>query len=230
MAYGIIYKYTNRVNGRVYIGQTRVPEKRKSSHDKAVGDSAFHTAIRYWGVDRFDYEVLQECASADELNRAETEQIKLHKSNEDEFGYNQTSGGAGDTVWTKEAKENASAAQTLVRSQRIRELADKCYTITDISSILCLTEHTIRRIAEETNIDILDSHWASLFRDAHTDYVREGFSWHPTDIVYELDTDLADVPAHKRKIVKAIKRGRFQHPDPLLVEEYSPKLEFFWQD
>ena len=59
---GIIYKYTNQVNNKVYIGQTINEYKRKYAHKHALNSwrSYFHNAIKKYGYDKFVYEILEE--------------------------------------------------------------------------------------------------------------------------------------------------------------------------
>lgn len=57
----IIYKYTNRTNGKVYVGKTIHPEYRKRRHryDALVGiETAFARAIRKHGIEALQYEIL----------------------------------------------------------------------------------------------------------------------------------------------------------------------------
>lgn len=77
-----IYKSTNTVNGKVYVGQTRYSlKKRRCSH---VSDAlcskklcrVFHAAIRKYGPDVFTWEVLQEVETANDANLAEIEWIR----------------------------------------------------------------------------------------------------------------------------------------------------------
>lgn len=75
---GIIYSYTNNINGKKYIGQTINPRQRKYQHkssafnenDKSY-DSILHRAFRKYGYDNFTYEVLTEANTIDELNKLE---------------------------------------------------------------------------------------------------------------------------------------------------------------
>jgi group I intron endonuclease len=90
----LIYKATNRLNGKVYVGQTKSTlPKRKSEHKSAArkSDYAFHRALRKYGFENFDWEVLTEVGDL-EVNQREQELIKLHGA----FGpngYNTTEGG-----------------------------------------------------------------------------------------------------------------------------------------
>lgn len=92
-----IYKITNQVNGKVYIGQSRNIEKRWNQHRTTAFNSNNHNynlplyrAIRKYGIENFIFEVLEEC-KIEELNEKEKYYIKLYNSYFE--GYNLTLGG-----------------------------------------------------------------------------------------------------------------------------------------
>ena len=91
---GVIYKYTNKINGKVYIGQTINEYRRIWNHRKACDDSLFHRAVRKYGFDSFEYTVLER-VDEDLLNEREVFWIEYYKSNDRKLGYNLTSGGEG---------------------------------------------------------------------------------------------------------------------------------------
>jgi group I intron endonuclease len=78
--FGIIYCYTNKLNGKKYIGQTIHPEQRKRNHIhealKKNSDYNFHCALRKYGIENFAYEVLLECESRTDMNEKELEFIR----------------------------------------------------------------------------------------------------------------------------------------------------------
>lgn len=100
---GIIYKYTNLINNKVYIGQTDRPAQRKAEHiyssKNRYKNSAFHSAIKKYGIENFSYEVIENIVSdsneylINKLNEREKFWIKEYKSQDREFGYNITEGG-----------------------------------------------------------------------------------------------------------------------------------------
>ncbi len=114
--YGIIYKVTNKVNGKIYIGQTvQSLSKRIESHiNKALSnedDFYFHRAIRKYGKNSFIWEIIIQCNSRGELNRIEIKMIKEY----DTFGngYNLNCGGEGNAGFkhTEEAKRKISESK-----------------------------------------------------------------------------------------------------------------------
>lgn len=95
MSYGIIYKVTNKLNGKSYIGQT-IEElyKRKQRHENSKGNYYFISAIRKYGKNNFEWGILEHCDSKEELDEMEFHYIKQYNSFGKE-GYNLTYGGEG---------------------------------------------------------------------------------------------------------------------------------------
>jgi group I intron endonuclease len=92
---GIVYKVTNLVNNKVYIGQTwRKLEQRISSHLKNNHCSYFHNALIKYGKDNFKWEIIFISNSQEELDKKEILLIKEHKSQNKKHGYNLRSGGS----------------------------------------------------------------------------------------------------------------------------------------
>lgn len=96
----LIYKITNIINNKCYIGQTiKQPEKRWKEHQQhAFGlhqndkNKVLYQAIRKYGLENFTFEVLQDnIQSYDELDKAEIYWINFYNSYLK--GYNATSGG-----------------------------------------------------------------------------------------------------------------------------------------
>lgn len=117
---GIIYKWTNTINGKVYIGQTVRPEIRYKRHldDAFKNDSQyhFHRALRKYGTDAFTYEVIETVPVA-ELDEKEVYWIAYYDSYRN--GYNSTEGGEGNRgkVWTEEEKKAHSIRMTEINRQ-----------------------------------------------------------------------------------------------------------------
>ena len=96
----IIYKATNKNNGKTYIGKTtKTLEKRKQQHiiESRGRKFHFHKAIQKWGESSFDWEVLFTAQDQKELNEKEIFFIKQYDTYKS--GYNQTKGGEGQLGW-----------------------------------------------------------------------------------------------------------------------------------
>lgn len=96
---GCVYRITNNVNRKTYIGMTsrgssdRWWEHRNSA--KTGSNYFIHQAIRKYGEDNFSFEIIAESDSIDELKRLEIDNIKTHRSHMTQNGYNKTWGGDG---------------------------------------------------------------------------------------------------------------------------------------
>ena len=94
---GCIYKITNLINNKIYIGQTsQTAAARWSSHKKNFkqlrDDMAIHKAMFKYGEDNFSFEIIEECENALLADR-ECYWIAHYNSYKD--GYNSTIGGEG---------------------------------------------------------------------------------------------------------------------------------------
>lgn len=95
----IIYKHTNKINGKSYIGQTKksMYERAGMNGEAYASCSEFYGAIREYGWDNFEHTVLQEnIATREEADTQERYWIKFY--NTFERGYNLTLGGRGNTT------------------------------------------------------------------------------------------------------------------------------------
>lgn len=85
----LVYKITNRINNKIYIGQTtETIEKRFKRHcGYQLQDNTYlHRAIKKYGADNFFIEQIDEANSQEELNEKEFYWIKYYQS--DKQGYN----------------------------------------------------------------------------------------------------------------------------------------------
>jgi len=109
----IIYKATNLINNKVYIGQTiNTLDRRKQSHFWSVSsgsDNYFHKALRKHGEESFRWQVICICPNMDSLNNQEEYYIAYYDTMTG--GYNLTSGGNG-YILPDEVKEKMSILQT----------------------------------------------------------------------------------------------------------------------
>lgn len=92
----IVYKATNKSNGKIYIGQTiKKLNKRISEHksDSKRRNDPFPRAIAKHGVNNFSWEVIEVCLSQIDLDTAESKWISYYNSQNRNIGYNVASGG-----------------------------------------------------------------------------------------------------------------------------------------
>lgn len=96
----IIYKATNIINKKCYIGQTvKTLEKRKADHLNTArrgGGFRFHNALRRYGETNFTWEVIDTTTSIEALNQRESYWINFYDSYNK--GYNATLGGENNPM------------------------------------------------------------------------------------------------------------------------------------
>ena len=93
--YGIIYKITNLVNNKVYIGQTvHTVKERYNGSIAYTKNIPLRNAIKKYGIENFKVtEPLSTAETKEELDEKEQIFIALYDSNNKEHGYNVLSGG-----------------------------------------------------------------------------------------------------------------------------------------
>ncbi len=92
-----IYKITNNINGKIYIGQsvsikTRWKDHRSRQKWDRQPESHLYNSFKTYGLTNFKFNILEKCEPY-ELNEREIFYINLYKSNKKEFGYNLNGGG-----------------------------------------------------------------------------------------------------------------------------------------
>jgi len=88
----IIYKTTNLINGKIYVGQDSKNNSRYLGSGKLL-----KLAIEKYGKENFKKEILEHCKTKEELDEKEKYWINLLKSTDGNIGYNITFG--GQTGW-----------------------------------------------------------------------------------------------------------------------------------
>ena len=94
----IVYKATNLVNNKIYIGiTTKALSVRIKGHinDSIKPKYFFQRAINKYGRENFNWEIIDQAETLEELRSKEIEYIKNYNSTDKNIGYNITNGGAG---------------------------------------------------------------------------------------------------------------------------------------
>lgn len=117
-----VYKLTNKINGKVYVGITVNLKERLKGHRHA--DTPIGRALRKYGVQAFDYEVLTQ-GSRDYASLKEIEFISVYRSDDRELGYNLTAGGENPPHYQGSAHPNFGkprAPETIAKIKAKRAL------------------------------------------------------------------------------------------------------------
>ncbi len=135
----IIYKITNRINGKVYIGQTTKSLRwRWQCHcSKSKGCPLLKRAILKHGRENFTVEQIDTACTREELDAKEIYWIKFYDSMNRDKGYNLTSGGESKKSYSEETRRRMSEShkgQTLSEETRIKmSCSRKGHIVSDIT-------------------------------------------------------------------------------------------------
>lgn len=155
-----IYKITNLINGKCYIGQTSNAKRRFTQHKnyaKEQEDSKLlYYAFRKYGIKNFSFEVIQ--SQIENYNERQIYWINYYNSYEN--GYNQTFGGENPPLHVKEDNPFATHTQQEVNK---------------VINMILNTNKTLKQIAEETGYD-----YSTISR------IQLGILWHDDNLSYPL--------------------------------------------
>lgn len=97
----IIYKTTNTMNGKIYIGQDKYNNPNYLGSGKIL-----QLAFQKYGIENFRKDIIEECESKEILNEREKFWIDYYNSTDRSIGYNISLGGnGGDTISNNSNKE-----------------------------------------------------------------------------------------------------------------------------
>lgn len=127
--YGVVYKITNLVNGKLYFGITRCTIQKRWREHKCNSSNGrkknfINKAISKYGYENFKIELFKTCYSSEQLYNSEIYFISKYKSNDNKFGYNNSIGGEKSTLGSKrslEARAKISAAQKGLKRMPCKE-------------------------------------------------------------------------------------------------------------
>lgn len=153
-----IYKFTCKINNKVYIGQSVNIENRFKSHlsnynNKNLKDynTKFYRALRKYGISNFSFEIIEEVKNKELLNSREIFWISYFDSFKN--GYNSTQGGG---AVTENCELHPNAKNSNKRILQLKELLLK----TEISQYELAKNFNITQ-SEVSNIN-QGKKWSSL--------------------------------------------------------------------
>jgi group I intron endonuclease len=227
---GFIYKITNIVSGKCYIGETREenPENRWKKHIQTInrnsGCPALKDAIKKYGIDKFKFEVLIICFDEDRFIY-EKEYIAKYKSQVPN-GYNILPGGEGGGFLGK--KHSPESIQKMVESlkrfrennpnhfETYREKHRESMSKVDISSILKNSEK-FKKAVEEGRIGGR-SHKDGNISDETKQKIRNGVLKYYDE---NKDTRKVNIEKHRDIMAKSVGRKIAQYSkDNQFIKEY----------
>lgn len=93
-----IYKITNKINNKTYIGQSQNIEQRKNQHYTQLKNNShtnnhLQSSFNYYGERVFTFEIIYKCKTYNSRQMDLLEQLYIHKYDSYRKGYNLTQGG-----------------------------------------------------------------------------------------------------------------------------------------
>ena len=163
-----IYKITKKSNGKSYIGQSNDIKRRINEH-QAKRDLAIDQAIQKYGINAFDYEVLEEC-SLEELDEKERYWIQYFNTYKG-FGYNCNEGG-GDS-------RGENNGRTKLTNQDVAYIRE-CYDLHKRRKEVY--EQFKDRISFDSFAAIWDGRtWKDIKQEVYTEENKDYYMYHATD-------------------------------------------------
>lgn len=106
----VIYKTTNLVNGKIYIGQDS-----KNNYNYFGSGDLIKKAIKKYGLVNFKKEILYECKTQKELNEMEQKHILEYNSTDKSIGYNICVGGTNGTMLNRKHSDETKKQMSMSR-------------------------------------------------------------------------------------------------------------------
>ena len=163
-----VYKITNLVNGKVYIGASKNIEKRWWGHKRCT-DSPIHSDLETYGLDNFKFEVLLECPE-DMLCQWERDMICLYDADDPEKGYNSPKDRPYSLKRNESLKGHKLSEETKRRiseSHKGKSSGYKGHKHTDEVKRKMSEAHKGHKLSEETKRRISEARKGKSFSEEH---------------------------------------------------------------
>lgn len=152
-----IYKTTNLVNNKIYIGQT--------IHDDPKylgGGRLIKMAIKKYGRENFLKEILETCSKRENLSEREIYWIKKFNSRDPKIGYNMAEGGSSFYV-TEESKKKVSES---LKGKYVGENAFRYgIRLTEEHKKIISESNSGKKLSDETRKKMSESNLGKKFSD-----------------------------------------------------------------
>lgn len=107
-----VYKITSKIDNRVYIGKSKLKRSRNRHRMKEhyAADSFIGRTIRKYGIENFDFSIIEFFLKEEEAYEAEVYWIYYYRSQNKKHGFNLTPGGLGVKEFSQETIEKLRKA------------------------------------------------------------------------------------------------------------------------
>lgn len=227
-----IYKFTNKINDKVYIGQAVNLRSRVKGHLNCVKKNhnyPIYNSMRKHNVENFELEILaQGNFSKTELDDLEVDFIRLYNSIDRLYGYNLTQGGEGTSGYkhTEQTKKKLSQAK-IGKNLGKKYSLEHCKKISDSLKGKPKSEThklnlTGKRHSEETKEKLSKIHKGKIISQEQKQKMREtkikNGTLHKTNYRHSEETKLK---------MKNINKGRVRSNEAKLKTSTTLKRNYF---
>lgn len=125
--YGYIYKTTNIINQKIYIGQHKASEFKGQSY---LGSGClFRQAVNKYGKQNFFVELIDTAESREELDKKEQYWISYYNSRDKEIGYNQAPGGSVGNTGCKQSEHQKMVVREYMQTHPRTDACKKAMSV-----------------------------------------------------------------------------------------------------
>lgn len=157
-----IYRITNNINGKVYIGQSVDCFRRLKFHKLHENQELLVNTFNKYGISNFSFDIIHALkeASTEELNDLETMYIEYYKSCDRSFGYNLRQQGGSHGKHAISTCEKISKALTGKKKSEDHVNKIRSYRASDETKeklrqkALNRSEETLRKMSESAKVKI----------------------------------------------------------------------------
>lgn len=200
---GYIYRILNKINGKSYIGQTVQLKTRWLGHVRSSrdGSSKIGEAIKKHGLENFEFVILEEVESQEDLDRLEKHYISFFETNMSSggHGYNLTDGGFSGVRGLKMSDETK-----VLMSEKKKELYSRSPEVIEKISA------TVKKLWQDENY--IKKNTACCPVDSET-LLREsaGLSWNDIAAKFEVSSSTVKKWFKSYDLKKEKKKEQRQH-------------------
>ena len=239
MAYGIIYRAHNTENDKNYIGQTikTLASRRQVHYSKYSNCPYFHAALEKYEKTSWDWTIIDEAATQEELDEKEKYWISFYESNQADKGYNLTEGGRGScgVVITEEhkrktresmlkaVKSNYSQPNTSIKPVKCIELGKNFISFSEAARETHTNINSIRRVIKGELKTAGRYHWVLLEGEERIQYLPNALYCVELDKIYDnVKQARIEDRFHEGNLGLAMKCGQPEEP------KHYAGYTFYW--
>jgi group I intron endonuclease len=220
--FGHIYTIKNKINNKVYVGQSIRVKNRLSEHIQNVinkKNCVLYNAINKYGLENFEFSIIDFANNIDSLNEKEIYYIKFYNSNNKKIGYNIEEGGKNAKTSIETKQKLSNARKGLKQNQewidkRIEKVAKPVIKLDKINNTII--ERYIS-LAEAGRLNLDNLSYEAISRKCL------GISKNDNDIIWCYEEDYLNNTIKKYK-EKTINKRLIEFSDEELLNMYNKHI------